>query len=123
MSPLVLHQFDFLKDVARLIDHASSLPYVVTGGELWRPPETQDLYFRQGKSKVRVGGNHGKRLAIDLNIFNLDGSWSTLEQIRPLGVFWEGLSLYNRWGGNFTTLKDGPHFERDVRGVEVRENG
>jgi hypothetical protein len=34
--------------------------------------------------------------------------------LAPLGVYWESLYPKNRWGGNFKSLVDCPHFERNV---------
>jgi hypothetical protein len=31
-----------------------------------------------------------------------------------LGAYWESLHPKNRWGGNFKSLVDCPHFERNV---------
>lgn len=102
----------FLQHVALLIPKSKELGFVATGGELWRPQEMEDLYYKEGKSKT-LSSNHTRRLAIDLNLF-VDGNLATLDQIVPLGVFWETLDPLNRWGGHFSTIKDGPHFERNV---------
>ena len=116
ISPLIENQRTFLLDVGRLIAWSEVARFVVTAGELWRPPEMQELYFKLGKSKVRAGGNHGRRLAVDLNIFLPSGTLATLAQIEPMGLFWESLHPLNRWGGHFSTIKDGPHFERNFLG-------
>jgi peptidoglycan L-alanyl-D-glutamate endopeptidase CwlK len=57
---------------------------------------------------------HLKRCAIDLNFFK-DGQiiWDK-GILAPLGAYWETLNLKNRWGGNFKSLVDCPHFERNV---------
>ena len=113
MSDLVRHQNAFLADVVKLIEHAQNMGFVVTGGELYRTPEQQELYVKSGRSET-MQSNHLRRLAIDLNFFR-DGELTyALETLRPLGVYWEALSPLNRWGGNFRTLKDTPHFERNV---------
>lgn len=111
-TPLITHQRAFLMDVAKLIVKASDLDLLPTAGELWRPQEMQDLYLKQGKTKAKTS-NHTRRLAIDLNLFH-DGALANVDLIRPLGTFWESLSPFNRWGGNFTTITDGPHFERNA---------
>lgn len=108
---LVNEQAAFLQDVAKLIQQVPKVGLQATAGELWRPQEMQDLYLAQGKTKAKTS-NHTRRLAIDLNVFK-GGSMATLDQIRPLGQFWESLNPLNRWGGNFSTIKDGPHFERN----------
>ena len=110
---LVIEQAAFLQDVCKLLQHASSLGWVVTGGELYRTPEQQEIYLKTGRSKTMVS-NHLKRCAIDLNFFK-DGKlvWDKA-QIAPLGAYWESLNSKNRWGGNFRSLVDVPHFERNV---------
>lgn len=110
---LVKEQHAFLQDVAKLLVFGAQSNFILTGGELWRPQEMQEIYFKAGKSKT-LTSNHTRRLAVDLNIFLPNMVLATLEQIRPLGAFWEALGPLNRWGGNFSTIKDGPHFERNV---------
>lgn len=112
-SDLIHHQRDFLLDVARLLQYAALHNFYVTAGELWRPQEMQDLYFKQGKTRAH-NSNHTRRLAIDLNIFSLSGRLMEVAEIKPLGVYWKTLHPLNRWGGDFTTIVDGPHFERNV---------
>lgn len=84
---------------------------MVTGGELYRTPEQQQIYVNTGRSKT-MNSNHLRRCAIDLNFF-MDGKivWDKA-QLSPLGSYWESLSPKNRWGGNFKSLVDVPHFER-----------
>lgn len=57
---------------------------------------------------------HLKRCAIDLNFFK-DGKiiWDKAV-LASLGKYWESLHPKNRWGGNFRSLVDCPHFERNV---------
>lgn len=43
---LVLEQSRFLQDVCKLIAHATEKGFVVTGGELERRPEMQEIYSR-----------------------------------------------------------------------------
>jgi hypothetical protein len=49
-----------------------------------------------------------------LNFFK-DGQiiWNK-ETLAPLGAYWENMHPKNRWGGNFKSLVDCPHFERNV---------
>ena len=105
-------QMAFLKDLPKLLSWLWSNGFEVTGGELMRPQEMQDIYVKTGRSKTNRS-NHLVKCAIDLNIF-INGSLCTLEQIRPAGAYWESLDSKNRWGGNFSTIKDSPHFERNV---------
>ena len=110
---MVKEQAAFLLDVTELIRHATDAGFVVTGGELARTPEQQAIYFKTGRSKT-MNSIHLKRCAIDLMFFK-DGKiiWDQ-ETIAPLGQFWESLHVKNRWGGNFKSLVDCPHFERNV---------
>lgn len=106
-------QAAFLLDACKLIQHATESGWKVTGGELWRTSDQQAIYLRTGKTKTMLS-NHLRRLAIDLN-FIKDGQpcWDK-EQLAPIGAYWESLHPLNRWGGNFKSLTDAPHFERNV---------
>lgn len=110
---LVVEQAAFLQDVCKLLQYAAEQGWTVTGGELYRTPEQQEIYLKTGRSKT-MASNHLKRCAIDLNFFK-DGKliWDKA-QIAPLGAYWESLNSKNRWGGNFRSLVDVPHFERNV---------
>jgi hypothetical protein len=58
---------------------------------------------------------HGKRLAIDLQLFDSAGRWIT--EVYPyqlVGEFWESLGPDHRWGGRFG---DTPHFSIEHEGV------
>lgn len=117
---LVPEQAAFLLDVCKLVQFATKYSYVVTGGELWRPVEMQELYVKTGRSKT-MDSQHLNRLAIDLNIFE-NGVLCTHDAVKPLGKFWESLNVRNRWGGSWrgeieagrSTFIDVPHFERQV---------
>lgn len=110
-------QWLFLQDVAKLIAYAKERGYKLTGGELYRTEYQQREYVRQGLSRTE-DSMHPERLAIDLNVFvkDADGYQLTSDygQISDLGEYWEGLSPQNRWGGNFKSLYDPYHFERQI---------
>lgn len=118
---LVAEQAAFLLDVCTLIAHATERGFVVTGGELARPVEMQQLYVKTGRSKT-MNSMHLKRCAIDLNFFKDGKLVQTREAIEPLGDYWEALNPKNRWGGSWRGLVeagksnfvDAPHFERVV---------
>jgi peptidoglycan L-alanyl-D-glutamate endopeptidase CwlK len=110
---LVKEQAEFLLDLCRLISYATECGWQVTGGELWRTPEQQAEYVRTGRSKT-LKSNHLRRLAIDLNFFKDGKLIYDKDQLRLFGQFWEMLDARNRWGGNFKSLVDVPHFERNV---------
>lgn len=108
---LVEHQAVFLEHVCRLRDHAASLGFVVTGGELYRTPEQQQIYVQSGRSKT-MASYHLRRLAIDLNFFRGGKLCYDKEALQPVGDYWESLDTKNSWGGNWASFKDIPHFER-----------
>jgi len=110
-------QSAFQKDASRLILEAEKFGLTVTGGELFRTQEQQDLYYKAGKSKLRHS-SHQDRMAIDLNFFKKSGN-GVLEltynkaDIQPLGDWWEKLTPLNKWGGNWSGFIDTPHFQRN----------
>ena len=108
---LVPKQAAFLLDAAKLIQYATALGFTVTGGELFRTPEQQEIYVKSGRSKT-MNSNHLKRLAIDLNFLRDGNLVYDIPALKPVGEYWESLSPKNSWGGNWTTFKDVPHFER-----------
>lgn len=108
---IVNEQWQFLLDMAKLIEKAKSLGIVLTGGELFRTPEQQQIYLKTGKSKTG-NSQHLKRLAIDFNFFINGQLTYEKTKLQELGDYWESLSPSNRWGGNFKGFIDTPHFER-----------
>ena len=110
---LVTEQAAFLLDVCKLITKANELGFTVTGGELFRTLEQQQLYIKTGRSKT-MNSMHLKRCAIDLNFF-VDGKLTyDVKILTPLGQYWESLSPKNQWGGFWRRFKDVPHFQRTV---------
>lgn len=111
---LIEEQWLFLQDVALLIRFASQIPGVqlTLGGAF----QANDWYYDncKGKTPHLKGGQHPKRLAVDLNLF-VDGRWikNGHHVWDMLGEFWKRLNpLRNRWGGDFTNVSDFNHFER-----------
>lgn len=106
-------QAAFLLDVCKLVPFATSLGFKVTGGELQRTQAQQEIYVKTGKSKT-MNSNHLKKLAIDLNFIKGGQLIYDKAQLAAIGAYWESLDKKNRWGGNFKTFVDMPHFERHV---------
>lgn len=103
----------FLLDFIKLIEFAISKGFSVTAGELLRPVEMQEIYVKTGRSKT-MNSLHLKKLAGDLNFF-LNGKYvCEKEALQEVGDFWESLSPKNSWGGNWSSFKDVPHFERRI---------
>ena len=107
-------QAEFLLQVCKLVYYATELGFKVTGGELQRTPEQQAMYVKTGRSKT-MESNHLRKCAIDLN-FIRDGKLVYDQKLlQPLGDYWESLHPNNRWGGNWKSFKDMPHFERHTK--------
>ena len=107
----VAEQAEFLQHVCMLVQMATKAGFVVTGGELYRTAEQQQIYVKTGRSKT-MNSNHLRRCAIDLNFFLNGALCYDVEKLRPLGEFWRSLSPKNDWGGFWKSFKDVPHFER-----------
>jgi len=103
-------QFAFLQDVIKLLQFIISQGFEVTFGEVARTPEQQKIYLATGRTKT-LDSDHLKRRAIDLNFFKDGQLIYNFDAIKPIGDYWESLHPGNRWGGNFKSLKDLPHFE------------
>jgi len=110
---LVIEQAQFLMDVCKLVVFATKQGLVVTGGELFRTPEQQEIYLKTGRSKT-MNSYHLKRCAIDLNFFKDGKLVYDTKVLGPVGAYWESLNKKNSWGGNWNSFKDVPHFERRV---------
>ena len=108
------HQEKFMRDVSKLLNHLLQNGYQIRGGELQRTQEQQQIYVNQGKSKTNKS-NHLLKCAIDLHIFK-NGSWlQSKQELQSIGDYWESLDNQNRWGGNFKSFLDCPHFERNAQ--------
>ena len=111
MSTLVDAQAKFLLDACRLITKATEVGFTVTGGELYRTTEQQQIYVKTGRSQT-MNSNHLRRCAIDLNFFRDGKLVYEVDVLRPLGEYWRSLDPKNDWGGFWKSFKDVPHFER-----------
>jgi hypothetical protein len=108
MSKLTETQFSFSRDVAKLIDYIFAKNYYCSIGEVYRPPETAQLYAKQKRGIAN--SQHCSRLAIDINLFSPEKVYLAQSmQYKFVGDYWESLNPKNRWGGRFN---DGNHFER-----------
>jgi hypothetical protein len=105
----------FLLDVAKLIEFIRNTDdgMMVTGGELFRTAEQEQIYVDSGRSHT-MNSNHLRRLAIDLNFIQNGQIVSDKSILQKYGDYWKSLNPLNRWGGEFTTIYDPGHYERNV---------
>ena len=115
----VSEQAAFLLDACKLIQKATELGFVVTGGELFRTAEQQEIYMKTGRSRT-MNSIHLQRRAIDLNFFKDGKLCYDKKVLTPLGAYWESLHPLNSWGGNGVKLVDTPHFSRGIGKPEWR---
>lgn len=99
----------FAFNVSKLILFINSHEFHVTFGDAYRAPEMAAIYAKEGKGIVN--SLHCKRLAIDLNLFDLNGDYlSNPKYYEQFGIYWKTLHDHNRFGGDFAK-KDANHFE------------
>lgn len=104
-------QAKFLLDACKLIQFATERGFVVTGGELYRTAEQQQIYVKTGRSKT-LASNHLQRRAIDLNFFKDGALIYDVGVLSEVGRYWESLDPKNSAGMFWKSFKDVPHFER-----------
>lgn len=111
----------FTKNVASLIEYATTIGVSLTFGEVYRTKDQQILYVT-GKTFNPAGvlvstkklsktmkSAHIKRLAVDFNVF-VDGEYKTDKaSYKTLGDYWKTLHPKNVWGGDWGW--DSNHFE------------
>lgn len=108
------HQEAFSRDLCKLLAEGFARGYEARIGEVMRTPEQQALNVQNGASKT-MNSMHLKKCAVDIH-WTKNGVVCYPEE---LGRYWEGLSTFNRYGGNFDkdwtkadNFKDAPHYER-----------
>lgn len=110
MKTLSQEQAIFAQNVAKLIEYIFAKGFVCSLGETYRTPAQAAIYAKEGKGIL--DSLHCKRLAIDINLFSVDGKYfPETPDYEPFGVYWESLHPSNRWGGRFKERPDGNHFE------------
>lgn len=114
MKKLSEQQFEFSRNIAKLIEYIYSQGNKCTLGEAFRTPEQAEIYAKKG---IGIKNSlHCQRLAIDLNLFDPQGKYCPdSPSYEPFGKYWESLHPLNRWGGNFKHPNvDGNHFEQQL---------
>ena len=105
------NQEKFTQDLVKLLNYLIDNGYTIRLGEVERTQAQQEIYIKECKSKT-YNSMHLKRCAADLHIFK-NGEWlQSKTQLQSIGDYWESLDQSNRWGGNFKSFIDTPHFER-----------
>ena len=102
----------FAKLLPGLLNQAYLMGFEVTLGDAYRDPR---VHGQLGESKGYGYSNscHKLKLAIDLNLFK-DGQYlSSTKDHEQLGIWWEELHPYCRWGGRFD---DGNHYSLTHQG-------
>jgi len=116
MTELFKKQVKFVHMVCQLLHYANRIStadkqYVFTFDHAYRAPECNRA----------IGGHpnslHTKRLAIDLNLFLIEGDNVTYltetKDHEPFGLFWEDIG--GSWGGRF---EDGNHYSLEFEGMK-----
>ncbi|MDR0453663.1 MAG: M15 family metallopeptidase [Deferribacteraceae bacterium] len=103
-------QETFSLNIAKLLGYADMLGYGCRLGEVERTEYQQKEYLRTGRSKT-MKSLHLDKLAADIHFTKNKKLIDNKAALEPIGSYWESLHKNNRWGGNFTTLVDCPHFE------------
>lgn len=104
-------QWQFMQNIAKLIDYINKAGYTASFGEAFRSAEQAEIYAKEGKGIK--DSLHCKRLALDLNLFRNGEYLSNTTDYESLGRYWESLDERNRWGGRFKERPDGNHFQMD----------
>jgi peptidoglycan L-alanyl-D-glutamate endopeptidase CwlK len=100
----------FSGNIAQLIIYAETQGFKCRLREVQRTPYQQAEYLRTGFSKTK-DSQHLKSLAADIYFTKSGKLIEDKAALSPLGTFWESLNSSNRWGGNYTSFTDCPHFE------------
>lgn len=108
------HQQAFAYDVMKLFSFIHENGLFIRIGEAQRTQEQQEIYMQRGLSKT-MNSMHLQKCAIDLFIFDSSNRFiRDKASLSFVGAYWESLSDLNRWGGNFKSFTDTPHFERNI---------
>lgn len=103
-------QKTFALNASKLIGYIFQSGFKCTFGDAYRSPEQAKINAAAGKGIV--DSLHCKRLAVDLNLFDLSDKYlADTQDYSQFGEYWESLDPLNRWGGRFHHRPDGNHFE------------
>ena len=103
MTDLLKRQQEFTRLLPLLFNYIHSCGYEFTLGDAYRDPRCPYGHPRS---------LHGKKLAIDLNVFKDSEYLIYSNDHKPFGEFWE--SIGGSWGGRFN---DGNHYSLSYKGM------
>lgn len=102
----------FTSNMAKLIIFAEANGFRCRARELQRTIMQQEQYLMQGSSKT-MKSNHINSCAVDMYFTKDSKLVENKEDLQILGDYWESLHKKNKWGGNYKSFLDCPHFEMD----------
>jgi peptidoglycan L-alanyl-D-glutamate endopeptidase CwlK len=106
-----------LQTLAKKVLEISPFDFAITEG--FRDRAIQNKYFCEGKSKcdgINTLSKHQQGLAIDIIVYdeNGKGTWQEKYYYQVAGIFKavaKQMNINIRWGGDFKSIVDMPHFE------------
>ena len=105
---LLQAQFEFSRNLAKLILYCNAHGYEISFGELYRTQEQQDIYLKSNKTKVHHS-QHQERLAVDITLFKDGTIIQSGSAYSECHLFWKSLNENNT--GEFKNGYDQYHFE------------
>lgn len=111
MSDLSERQQKFARYLGMLLVWIYEQPgYSAVVGEVKRPHEMEELYLKEGKSRIQHSF-HEDCLAVDIFLFINSIYQDKAEAYKYMGDYWKSLDPENVWGGDWLKLHDGNHFQ------------
>lgn len=104
------NQETFTENIAKLITYAVTLGYGCRLREVERTAYQQAEYVRTKRSLTN-GSKHLESLAADIYFTQAGKLLDKKSDLEIFGKYWESLHPANKWGGNWKSLVDCPHFE------------
>lgn len=106
------NQWEFSANIGKLLNYATVMGYSCSLREVQRTAYQQAEYVRVGKSKTN-NSKHLDSLAADIYFWKDGKLLDKKSDLEIFGKYWSSLDARNRWGGDWITLVDCPHFEME----------
>jgi len=103
----------FTYNLSKLIQHAIISGFTARLKEVERTVYQHQQYILLGVSTT-LDSLHIRSLAADIYFLKNDKLILDRSKLEKIGEFWESLHEKNRWGGNFISFTDTPHFEMNI---------